>query len=577
MKKINGLLLSGIIVLSLLMFALPDTIRTVAAPIWPVTYIGEDWTTKGDWVGKYGTYAYILPKASVPLREIPWEPEQDYVGGKHLVYPNEPVEYSLSGAVEMAALLTPDGTHRRAACYFWSPSFAVTLDIPAGDYQLSLYFVDYDSYARGELAVVSSSLGSAPTTTVVGFHEGVHEIYELHPTSPDTVTITLTWTSGANAVISGVFLDSTGPGTGISYVGEDSTTKGNWVGAYGSLWYLLCAMDVPITEMNYSWNPTYDIVGGVLTVSYSTTGMLWAWTDYLDLYVEYPVLVWGWLPRPTTDQRACWYPDETDRVYEGYPPPVTHRQAECWDSDIYPYFTVDLSVPQGTYYLSLYALDYASYLRVQTIEIFDSGGTLLASVLVSDFHIGVYERFFVEGPIDLFIRVEKIAGANSVLSGIFLDNPIECDKKVLYPDSAPMTGLELFTRYDWYIRITLENLWTEDGLEDVRLHDRFGAEFGVEVVYYSHGTDPELTPHGKSAKIFLEWNIGALAAGETATLILHVWTDCNPSKGGMVHQQFASPGEYYMNSGATVQANDPSTGRQFSTTSAQIKVSAVEG
>jgi len=117
-------------------------------------------------------------------------------------------------------------------------------------------------------------------------------------------------------------------------------------------------------------------------------------------------------------------------------------------------------------------------------------------------------------------------------------------------NSAPTSDLELYTFYEWWVQIQVTN-WNSYTITNVRVMDRFGAEFGVDLVAYSGGaggTMPVLTPQGNSEKIFVDWYIGSLGSGQSATLVLHVWTDHNPAD----KQEFTSCDAYYMNSGAVV-------------------------
>ena len=138
-------------------------------------------------------------------------------------------------------------------------------------------------------------------------------------------------------------------------------------------------------------------------------------------------------------------------------------------------------------------------------------------------------------------------------------------------DSAPTSGLQLFTHYEWWVRI---QICTPDTITNVRLYDRFGAEFGVDIVEYrggSGGSPPVIRTKGKSEKVFLEWQIGTLEGGQCAAIFLHVWTDHNPAG----KQEFTSYGTYEMNSGAVVKWFD-SFGKQHSAETASIVISTVE-
>ena len=76
---------------------------------------------------------------------------------------------------------------------------------------------------------------------------------------------------------------------------------------------------------------------------------------------------------------------------------------------------------------------------------------------------------------------------------------------------------------------------------------------------------------GKSAKVFLTWEIGDLLPSETARLILLVSTDLNP-KG---HQEYSEPGIYELNSGATLKFIDPEQDMQLSAYTDSIYVTVL--
>jgi hypothetical protein len=475
MRKIIACLI--VLLMVAMGFGSVNVAAEVPCPEWEdVEYLGDDWDTQGNWVGVYGHYAYILPKApragweypiGTPGSQQPTAPYYDYVGGD-----GWPVDYTLTGPVftatpDVRALEKPDESARRATCYWYNYGLtqSVTLTVPSGDYQLGLYLLDWDSYVRAETVTVTDGTGTV-STSVSGFHGGVYQLYKV---SGGTVTISLKATGGANSVISGIFLDSTtGTGT-ISHLGSDTTTKGDWVGNYGSQWYLLCAMDSIYTKSNTQpEDPAYDISGGTLSVTYTVTnGNYWAWTKYLSSGdVIKPTYAYNWQDI-SYDIRAAWFTQ--DHVFDGYPSmaDMVHREATCWDSHTDSYFLATLSIPEGHFYLSLYALDFDTYVREETIEIYDDEGNLLASTYVTDFHDGVYERFGIAGPIDITIKVIKNAGANSVLSGIFLDK-VPCQPA---PQICSISGYKFFDAntdgiyndYDWPL----------EGWE-IQLYDEFG-------------------------------------------------------------------------------------------------------
>jgi len=147
--------------------------------------------------------------------------------------------------------------------------------------------------------------------------------------------------------------------------------------------------------------------------------------------------------------------------------------------------------------------------------------------------------------------------------------------KELACGSAPTSGLDLFTEYQWNIRITIRNN-NPYPINDVRLKDKLGAEFKIDSVseytftYSPYERDGAVEVDGSfgalnkdgvafgtffvywtgnSIKAHFEWYIGTIPAGHGAQVYMRISTDTNPA--GM--QEFTSCGEYYLNSGATVQ------------------------
>ena len=84
---------------------------------------------------------------------------------------------------------------------------------------------------------------------------------------------------------------------------------------------------------------------------------------------------------------------------------------------------MDAAVPDGRHILSLYFVNdhrYHEANRRYTLEI-RSGDRLLALADIRDFGTGVYQRFLVQGPRDLRLRIRRDASMNVLLHGVFLD------------------------------------------------------------------------------------------------------------------------------------------------------------
>ncbi len=133
------------------------------------------------------------------------------------------------------ALEVPGGASRIAATWYASTSFTVDVDVTNGQsYNLELYVLDYNGGNARSEQIQLSNAGTGivlSTETVSSFSNGAY----LNWTISGNVLITITKTAGANAVLSGLFLDPapTSP-TSATFLETDTTTQGNWIGVYGT-------------------------------------------------------------------------------------------------------------------------------------------------------------------------------------------------------------------------------------------------------------------------------------------------------------------------------------------------------
>ena len=205
------------------------------------------------------------------------------------------------------------------------------------------------------------------TETVSSFHQGLYLIWTI---SGD-VRITITPLAGANAVLSGLFLDP--PPTTASLVSTDTTTQGNWIGTYGTQGYDLFNDESSL--------PSYATV----TVASASP---WTWSA------------------TTTDQRAREQVGGTGRI------------AACAYSTAS--FTVNVNLADGGVHdLALYFVDWDSTTRSEQVQLTNAAtGAVLDTETVSSFHQGVYLVWAITG--DVQITITRLAGDNAVLSGLFL-------------------------------------------------------------------------------------------------------------------------------------------------------------
>jgi len=181
---------------------------------------------------------------------------------------------------------------------------------------------------------------------------------------------------------------------------DDWETRGDWLGVYGRHAYILCAARVPNPMVG---GPGWPIEYAVTTPREDDTARGWKSPN-----------------RAFDDGRVLWAPTGKRRI------------ASSWDDhgEVHklgqgPNLHVDLSVPDGTFMLSLYffEIDWIQY-RDYQLKIFitkEGKREKAATVRVSDFFDGVYKRFAVAGPAKLRIAIERGQSPNAIVSALFLD------------------------------------------------------------------------------------------------------------------------------------------------------------
>ena len=172
--------------------AVPVTISLTHA-----TFLKQDTTTEGNWINTYGTQGYEVIGNATSLPSYA------------TVTPSGQKTYTwTTSTTDPRALQDASGTGRIAAAWYSSTSFTVDVDFTDGKtHDLELYFVDWDSTARSEQVQISDASTGAvlDTETVSSFHSGVYDNWQVS----GNVLITITNLTGANAVLSGLFIDPT--------------------------------------------------------------------------------------------------------------------------------------------------------------------------------------------------------------------------------------------------------------------------------------------------------------------------------------------------------------------------------
>ena len=437
-------------------------------------YVGNDTSTRGDWLGsRYGDCGYALPYATPPFKEVavgettgigesaheywwrePWSVPgekyysyEDYLGGLYIL------EYNITGSEgPPRALVDNDTDYYRPSWYGHESSITVTLTGIAGDYKLAIYLLDWDAPTGGQrrrLRVNVTSSGDSDSadlgnTMIENFAAGKYAVFEVDSDGTIIIEVTNLFVAERYAVIAGIFLDSiSGPLAGVSFVGTDCDTKGNWRPTYGNDHYLLPGFNLPTSNVKHTPIDKSDDVTNIPQANYTVSdGVFQFAADDARTYGGYPYIglysAYEWVDNSTAtalDTRMLMYP--VNKTYYGYPPtPLDRRYFGVWDSGelngLLNYFTIRLSIPDGRYLLSIYAADFEQVGRSETIEIWDEPmAAMLDSqhITAAEINNGIYVQWYLEGP--RIINIKAIAdpgNLNSFINGIFMNCMGYCGK-----------------------------------------------------------------------------------------------------------------------------------------------------
>jgi hypothetical protein len=322
---------------------------------------------QGCWVGSYGSAGYDLAgwdgssDVSNLSTDTAYGPSLTVLRGSRYVW--------APSTEDPRALESPDHATRTAATYYDSNEISLRLAFAhAYTGNLHLYAVDWDSHARRETITV----GGKTVALSSDFSQGAWVTFPISVPAGGSVSISVARTAGANAVLSGLFIGDTGA---LWSVKSTSAPQGNWVGAYGSAGYDLGA-----------WTGSGDLFSLPTATVSLAQGSRWVWAP------------------STTDPRALQSPDKSTREAATYYDPNQIRLNLTFSAAY-------------TGNLSLYALDWDSAARRELISV--NGQT---AVLGGDFTQGAWVTFPISAAAGetVPIVVDRTAGANAVLSGIFL-------------------------------------------------------------------------------------------------------------------------------------------------------------
>ncbi len=320
---------------------------------------------QGSWTGQVGSSGYLLPDwdGTQDLSDLPGVTASLIKGGRY--------EWA-ANTTEARALQGPDGLTRDAAAYDDPNQIRVQLNFAAAyTGNLHLYAVDWTKLTRRETITVNGQTAVLSSD----FSEGAWVSFPISVASGGTVTITVDRTFGPNAVLSGIFLGDSGSPPAMTV---SSAPQGNWLGSFGSKGYDLAGWE----------GSTADLTSLPLGVSLSLAhGSRYRWVA------------------GTSDGRALEAPNGLSRNAAGY---IETSQVRVLLSFAAAY----------TGNLHLYAVDWTRLGRRETITV--NGQT---AALSSDFSEGAWVSFpiSVAAGGTVTITVDRTAGPNAALSGIFLE------------------------------------------------------------------------------------------------------------------------------------------------------------
>ena len=356
------------LILLFLIFASLLTPTPAAAGAAQAAFIRTDTTTQGNWKGVYGADGYFV--ADTTTNKVP----------SYAVFtPQNQANWTwTSNGTEMRDLQVSSSSStnvRQASCWYTLSNNTYSLDVNITDgnaHQLALYVLDWDNRGRAETiqAVDGTSGAVLDTRSLANFTNGIYYVWNVS----GHVTFNVTLTGGLNAVVSGAFFDA-GPANSTSatahFINTDTTTEGNWPGAYGADGYNMMGVNPSM--------PSY----AVLTPQNALT---WTWAA------------------SSTDPRALELVGGSGRIA------ATRYSGST--------FSIDVNTTDGNaHQIALYAVDWDSRGRAETIQVVDAQtNAQLDSRSISNFVNGIYVVWSISGHVT--INVTNNSGPNAVVSGV---------------------------------------------------------------------------------------------------------------------------------------------------------------
>ena len=420
-----------------------------------VNFLRSDVSTQGDWHDVYGADGYAIASSS---QSIPTYATFNLE--------NQQTTLWAGSTSDPRALLSGDSLGRIASAWSSTSNFTFSVNFTDGNsHEFGLYAVDWDNQGRSETIQIIDPVTNAvlDTRTISNFFDGIYLAWNIS----GNVNITITTNNGTPAVISGVFW---GGGTAAGNGGNGSVTVLPLnVSLEANQSQQLSATVAGSSNQNVSWSFTPAI--GTITVTGSSTATYKApstvangqgvivkatsagngttgtariglTTGAVANFSGFDTTTQGnWTTKYGTDgysiaggtaanpsygaitvenqSNIVWASSTTDpRALQT----TNGRVAEAWANG--GTFSIDLNLTDGNLHqVALYSLDWdsAGGVRAEEIQMVDANsGAVLDSVGISNFTGGIYLVWNIAGHV--VVNITTTAGANGVVSGVFLGN-----------------------------------------------------------------------------------------------------------------------------------------------------------
>jgi uncharacterized membrane protein YkoI len=425
---------------------------TIVIPIPPAVanFVASDTNAQGSWHGVYGADGYSVANDSQSIPSYATFAVQNQANYTWAASTTDP-----------RALQNGSGTGRIASTWYLSGTFSFDVNFTDGNlHQFALYAVDWDASGRSEtIQVVDANTGALlDTRALSSFNNGVYLVWSIS----GHVKINVTWNTGVNAVVSGVFFGGNSGGStetvavspqnvtlsaaqqqqftatvtgtpnqavswSIASVSPSSAAPGS-ISAGGLYTAPATVTPAQVTIKATSADGTASgtakvnlIVPSAASFVASDTSTQGSWhgvyggdgysvandsqsiPSYATFTVQNPSS-YTWVAS-TTDQRALQNGSNTGRI------------ASTWY--LSGTFTFDVNLMDGNIHqFALYALDWDASGRSETIQVVDANtGAVLDTRTLSSFNNGVYLVWNLSGHVK--INVMWTGGVNAVVSGAF--------------------------------------------------------------------------------------------------------------------------------------------------------------